>query len=279
MSLEKEKIKNLISMGTELGGSIVGGALGFLAAGPVGAAGAGAAGVVLCKLSNFVLSDVVDRTLSKREQVRVGAAAAFAIEKMKQYLESGRLLRNDDFFQIANNHRPNAEEIFEGVLLKSKNEHEEKKVRYISNIFANVAFMSDISINEANHILNIADRLTYRQICLLALFFKKDTIENLNLRENNYNHRTVNTQDQAEIYTEITYETDSTIQEIYDLYNQGLLWSKDPDSEEGHALLDAGWVSPNTMLLTEFGDRLCNVMGLFEVSEEDIRTVTLCISY
>lgn len=51
------KIKSLISSGAEIAGGAIGGALGFLAGGPIGAAAGGAGGAVaavaLTRLSSF----------------------------------------------------------------------------------------------------------------------------------------------------------------------------------------------------------------------------------
>lgn len=115
----KEKIESLISTGSKIAGAVTGEAVAFLVGGPGGAA----IGGVLTK----ILSDIADRILSKREKMRVGATAAFALEKIKSYLDAGLRLRDDGFFQGKEGNRADAEEIFEGVLLKAKNEHEEKK--------------------------------------------------------------------------------------------------------------------------------------------------------
>lgn len=262
MVQKTEKVKNIITTGSELSGAAAGGALGFLAGGPIGAAGAAMAGFAISKLSNYVLLDIVDRVLSRREQVRVGAAASFAIEEIRKHLESGRLPRNDDFFVQVFDSRPKAEEIFEGILLKSKNEHEEKKVKHISNIFANAVFMSDISSNEANHLLNIAERLTYNQMCLLSLFERKLLIPVIDLRESDYG-------DWDETI-KIPNNTISTIQEIFELYNLGLVNRIDPGNKYGSALLGCGYVAPNRISLTDLGKRCYSIMGLDEISEDEL---------
>ena len=128
-------------MGSDIAGAATGSAIGFLTGGPGGAAIGGATGVIISKS----LSDITDRLLSNREKMRVGATATFALTKIKSRLDSGDKLRNDGFFEEKEGGRPDAEEIFEGVLLKAKNEHEEKKAKILGNIFANIAFLPGFS--------------------------------------------------------------------------------------------------------------------------------------
>ena len=169
MAEQNDTANQLITTGAEIAGAAVGGALGFLAGGPIPAAGAEVIGVVIAKGATRLLTDYANRRLSRREQIRVGAAAAFALAAIRERLENGEKPREDGFFSEETKGRSSAEEIFEGVLQKSKNEHQEKKIKLLGNFFANVAFSPDVSVSEANHLLRIAESLTYRQMCLLAM--------------------------------------------------------------------------------------------------------------
>ncbi len=115
MAFDRDKVKSLISAGSEIAGPTAGAAIGFLAGGPGGAALGGFLGVVIPK----GLSDMTDRFLSSREKTRVGATAAFALAKIKMYRDSGKEPRNDGFFEDKGEGRTDADEIFEGVLLKA----------------------------------------------------------------------------------------------------------------------------------------------------------------
>jgi hypothetical protein len=275
MSSNLDRVRTIITTGSEMAGAASGGVLGFLMGGPGGAAMGGVAGVAISKVSVKVLSDVAYRSLSQREEIRIGAAATFAIQNIQRRLENGEHPRNDEFFQ-AQQHtsRTNAEEIFEGVLLKSKNEHEEKKVKIFGNIFANIAFTPDLRIGEANHILQIAENLTYRQMCLLSLFCRKDEIHDLELPESLNNTQ--------------SFEIISIQQEIYQLYNFGLLGCRIPDSSNSSDFSDGwiasdssnyqallGWddVKPNLMELSYLAQRYYVIMGLNEVSSIDLEDV------
>lgn len=168
--------------------------------------------------------------------------------------------RTDNFFEEQENHRTSAEEIFEGVLLKSKNEHEEKKARIYANIFANVAFDSNISKSEANYILQLASNFTYRQICILALIGSKNQITGLKLRNDSY-HTSI---------SQMPYETISILLEIHPMYNLGLLLAKDGSSDGATYPIDWPGTVPDHLFLAGMGDRYYSVMGLQDIPEADI---------
>lgn len=167
-----DKAKELISFGAEITGAVTGGAIGFVVAGPVGALGGAVAGPFLTKGLEIV-GDFALRELSHREKVKAGAGVAFAYAKIAQYLEAGRSPRNDEFFEKDISGRSASDEILEGILFKCRNEHEEKKLRFIGNIYANTAFMPEVSLAGANWLIQKAEELTYRQLCMISLIEQK----------------------------------------------------------------------------------------------------------
>lgn len=161
-----ERVQKLISRSSSIVGSATGGALGYFAAGPVGAGAGALAGTLISQMIE-IGGDLCCRHLSPREEMRVGATFALAAIRIQERLDSGEAPRDDGFFEEGTTDRSAAEELFEGVLLKSRLEHEEKKIGYLGNIFATTAF-SDISPSDANAVLDLAQRLSMRQICILS---------------------------------------------------------------------------------------------------------------
>ncbi|MEE8403476.1 MAG: hypothetical protein V3R93_06955 [Candidatus Hydrothermarchaeaceae archaeon] len=268
MPSDKEKAESLISTGSEIAGTATGGAIGFLAGGPGGAAVGGALGVVISKGTIKLLSDISNRVLSKREEIRIGATAAFALMKIKSHLDDGAVPRKDGFFDYMGKKRSNAEEVFEGVLLKAKNEHEEKKAEFLGNIYANIAFFPGFSVGEANHLLQIAGNLTYRQMCILSLIEKKAQIQGIELKEKSY----------REVRESVLYETISILQETHGLHNLGLIVSK-TNSQKTTAVL-FGWVdiAPNRLSLTPMGKRYWEIMELHDIPEQDLEELARYLS-
>lgn len=163
-----DNVNKLVSFGGTLAGAAAGAALGFFAGGP-GVAAAGSMAGVAVSQGIQMAGDFVTRELSRKERARVGAGFAFAYAKIRQNFKEGLNPRDDGFFDRDYTERFSAEQILEGVLLKCRDAYEEKKCRYISYIYANVAFMPNVSVAAATHLLQWAERLTYRQLCVIAL--------------------------------------------------------------------------------------------------------------
>ena len=53
-------------------------------------------------------------------------------------------------------------------MLVAQKEYEERKLQYIANLYANIAFDDSISCEMADKLLKISSELTYRQLIILA---------------------------------------------------------------------------------------------------------------
>lgn len=291
--MEKNEIKHiqrLIEAGSNIAGATTGAAIGFILGDIQGAVIGGASGGFITGAVK-TLGDITYRSLSNREENRIGAAASFAIDKIRTKLEAGEIPRDDGFFQEReSDSRSDAEEIFEGALLKSKNEHEERKIRIIANIFAYTAFYSEINTSEANHILQVAENMTYRQMCMLAIFerkaeYGKQNFEGISLA-------TKDTSQDADGENEPIIKEISALQEIYQLYNLGLVARIYVDSVNADGFSDSAILSnhnyfalltfddvvPDQMALTNLGKRYYSIMDLAEIPKEDLLKVAITLS-
>lgn len=170
----------LLQHGAGIVGASAGFALEYLGHVPTGVGGPIAA------LMTSGLTEIACRTLSAREQVRIGGASAYAIERISARLAAGHDLRPDNFFQSTGGDRPPSAELFEAVLLKARDAYEEKKVRHMGFLFANVLFAPDVSFATANLLVGQLGRLTYRQLCILALVARHDVFDVEALRRPQY---------------------------------------------------------------------------------------------
>lgn len=173
----QQKAKRLINSGADIAGAAIGGALGFIATGPVGAGVAGVLGVVVTR----VIARTADKMMSDGERVRVGTVAAIAVDRIREKIESGHIPRNDFFGQSEKTQEIGAK-LFEGVLIKARDEYEEEKVQYLGRFFANLVFAQDVSGSVASLLIKTFDRLTYRQLVLLALIHRHGVIDFQDLR-------------------------------------------------------------------------------------------------
>lgn len=175
------RARQLLLSGSELAGASLGGALGFLAGGPGGAAAAGALGVVIARS----LAHAADKVMSHRERMRVGSVAAVALARIAERLTAGDQPRRD-FFDEQGEMQPPGEQLLEGVLLKARDEYEEKKLDYIGRFYGNLVFTSNISAPVASFLLKTLERLTYRQMSMLALISASGKVDFRNLRSQDH---------------------------------------------------------------------------------------------
>ena len=166
---EQSRLYELVEAGSEIAGSVTGASLGFFVAGPVGAVAGAASGSVAAQILRRVGTEIAERIVGPRQRIRMGAALLVAAEEINRRLEAGDELRRDGFFGVEGE-RADADEVLEGVLLHAANEYEERKVPLIANLFASIAFDEAVSPARATYLLQLADRLTYRQLLVLALF-------------------------------------------------------------------------------------------------------------
>ncbi|KAA0910466.1 hypothetical protein [Pusillimonas sp. ANT_WB101] len=248
-------IRHLINTGAEIAGGAVGGALGFLAGGPVGAALLGAGGAAAATALRHIGEEASERLLGPREQVRIGGVLAIAASEIRQRLEKGESLRNDDFFEPKGALRSDAEEVAESVLLKSQREPEERKLPYMGNLFAAVAFDSQISAQLAHQITKVAEQLTYRQLCILKLATVK---ESFSLRADDYRNH-------GGGFAKELYQV---LYECLDLYYRGLI------NFGGEVAFGPTDVKPGSLTVQGLGVDIFNLMKLASIPESDLTPIT-----
>jgi len=118
------------------------------------------------------------RVLSVRENNRIIKVMQDAVCKINVRLEKGDIPRQDEEFWMDNYVGVSgAKVILEGILLKARDEYEEKKLPYYSNMIARMAFDSSWSYQRLNAMIRMFEQLSYRQILLIALAQKKGEIE------------------------------------------------------------------------------------------------------
>ncbi len=245
---KESKSLALLKTGADAFGAGIGGLIGLLG-GPAGAIGGGVAGVIISR----ILSEFANRALSDREQARVGAAAGLTILGVQDKINSGQILRQDGFFEPDQINRSKADELFEGILLKCKNEFEEKKIKYISNIYKNVAFDNTVDPNNANQILNSVQQFTYRQLLILSL-----------VGQNVNNQFSLRTYDLRGKYEMVITETEFLLQDFILLDKQGLICRNDNST-----MLDTSDVAPGIMKLTLIGLDYFKLLNLDTVQQNE----------
>lgn len=164
-----DRLKGASRVGTEavVAGSVT--ALGALAGGVSGSIIGATVTPVIVHFAQRAVAEIYDCFLSSREKLRVNATALLAHEFIRTRIEHGDQVRRDQFLEPGVPYgRSDAEEVFEAVLLKAKQEPQERKIPFLAHAFANAAF-STVPAADIHVVVALAERMSYRQLMLLAL--------------------------------------------------------------------------------------------------------------
>ena len=164
MAEDERSIPDMINSGARLVGAGAGAALGTAIGGPAGA--------VIGALGSLVFPEAVDwatRALSSEQKRRVSIALYWMYNDVRSHTSSGRAVR-PELVNPQSGENDIAKEICEGALCVARDAYEEKKLRHIGAAFANFAFTPDANPDDVHRGLNLAGKLTWRQLCILRQF-------------------------------------------------------------------------------------------------------------
>lgn len=238
-------INNAADLGADVIGEATGAVVGAVVGGVPGAAAGAVAGNVVGRVMKSIGEEIKARLLSKKEAERIETVLDKAKQKVENNLNAGKQIRTDGFFDEGIDQRSAAEEILEGTLVNAQKEYEEKKLPYMANLYANLAFDSEIGRAEANQLLKIASEITFRQLEILNVIGKFQLSANK-----------VSDPRRKESYNSVSgVKNVSIASEIYDLYLRSLVFSQG-------AILDAAGINPSKLTLSGYGAFLFNLMEL-----------------
>jgi hypothetical protein len=193
---------------------------------------------------------------------------AVAAETIATRLEAGDAPRADDFFDTNPAGRPAAEEVLEGVLQAAGEAFEERKVPFLGKLYASVAFDVSVGRPQANFFIAVAERLTFRQLVLMAVISRRDAEPLTTYAAKEAPPR------QVHFGEKLGLEAD-------DLERRGLIGHGPPGGPPksgARAFVEAGSRPVSDLALTGPGEQLHELMGLGDISEEARREVLLDLS-
>ncbi|HDR7984036.1 hypothetical protein CN454_29240 [Bacillus cereus] len=88
----------------------------------------------------------------------------------------------------------------------------------ISNIFINAIYNEGISLDDIETVLAVTEKLTYDELCLLAIFSRKDELNLDNLRKGDFSCRSSRTEGAG------LDSTPAVLQNICNLINMGIIY-------------------------------------------------------
>lgn len=258
MAESEEAIEAFLRKGIAVAGSATGQAAAAIVGGTLAGPPGALAGAAVGKVCEIIIEDLANRYLSNREEVRVSGVAALAVDDIRERLMLGAEPRQDDFFNIVDGNSP-AQEIFEGVLLSAKQEHEQKKLPYLAKLFSNLTFKPYFKQGEANHLLTVAESLTYQQFCILAIVARR---EEFDLRQHRWPEN-----------GSMPAENLDLAQQAFYLYQRQLLLNRNRSSGSVVIVLETTQFEPANSVLSPTGLRLCELLGLESMPIEELSNI------
>ncbi|MEA2526822.1 MAG: hypothetical protein QOF73_4049 [Thermomicrobiales bacterium] len=169
-------LNTFADIAAEVGGRSAGAVIGFQVGGVEGAIAGATSGSIATRTLRATAVEFVSRTLSKREMQRAATAWGHAVRRIEERQKAGERPREDGFFDDDLTERAAAKEIAEGLLIAAQRQHEERKLRYLGNLYANLVFSPILDRGSANAVLRQAEELSYRQFCVLAISAKRQRL-------------------------------------------------------------------------------------------------------
>lgn len=255
MSEQEKHSFTVIDWSADLLGSLTGVSLAVIHNDVAGLLAGAAAGPSVAHALRYGANLFVNRVLSGRERGRVGFVYGLAAHKIKERLDNGEKLRTDGFFVPDVTGRSPADEIAEAVLIAAQREHEERKLPYIANLLAFVAFTLAIDRATANQMIRLAESLSYQQFCLLAL---GNNPIRASLNQPGYPR---GAQSGAPLF--------AILNELFDLYRNGLVIFQGTIGHITRAPIDARALPLQNLELDLLGQHLYQAMRLGDIPQSD----------
>jgi hypothetical protein len=108
------------------------------------------------------------------ERARAGAVLAFIAELSVTRSHQGRTVRTDGFFSVSTAARSAAERLVEDVVQAARQTTEERRVRHLGYLVAEVVVSPDIDVALAARALQLAESCSWRQLVFLAAVGRRD---------------------------------------------------------------------------------------------------------
>ena len=255
LKYSKRKNKQRLEKTTEYVGTVIGAianaSIENAVAGPIGVGIGASAEVLITKFFTILSNEISQRNLSHWESQKIKKVYDASLIKIQENCRNGKQLRDDNFFSEEEDNRSSAEEIFEGILLSSQHENEEKKLKYLSNMYANIVFDCKIDRYMANHLIKVASDLTYRQLLIILVLMRYQSGFLTEPARRNTEYGTIN-----------GYRNISLASEIFDLYRKNILFSCT-------SISDAAGINPSLLKVKGIGELMYKLMDMNEVSYDE----------
>jgi hypothetical protein len=255
-----------VRVGGDTTSASVGGLLGLILAGPPG--------VLLGAAATAWLGEGIRSVLDRAANGRAVTVLTLARERIWTEMKSGgAVLRSDGFLDDSVSGRSDAEEVLEQIVQAAQQEPEERKLPFMANLYASIAFRDDLDRGMATLFVRTAEQLSYRQLCLISVFMTRAAHA---LRGTDYVHVGDGVAWPA---IDLASPLGGVLEESYDLFTRGLLDGTDGamglrlDSHPSQT-----YICPAKMMVQGTGVWLYTLMELGTLPRPDLDDLVALLS-
>lgn len=205
------------------------------------------------KLYENFINDIYENIYTSKERKKILITIYYSLEMIKENIDNNNFIREKDFFEENLNNQSLAEEIMGGILISSKNEHEESKLKYYGYLLGNIMFKNDLDIDECNRLIKLSRQLTYCQIKLINMYVISQTIKIPILQREDYTKLGIR-----------DYKLLGILQDTLDMIQKSIL------NGSGKLVLDLVQINPSKIKVQGVGTLLYNCMSLNKMPYDEL---------
>lgn len=205
------------------------------------------------KLYENFINDIYENTYTSKERKKILITIYYSLEMIKENIDNNNFIREKDFFEENLNNQSLAEEIMDGILISSKSEHEESKLKYYGYLLGNIMFKNDLDIDGCNRLIKLSRQLTYCQIKLINMYVISQSIQIPILQREDYTKLGIR-----------DYKLLGILQDTLDMIQKSIL------NGSGKLVLDLVQINPSKIKVQGVGTLLYNCMSLNKMPYDEL---------
>ena len=199
------------------------------------------------------LDDIYENIYTSKEVKNILTTLYYSLTIIRENIDKNINIRKDCLFIEDSEDVSLAEELINGIIISSRNEHEFKKLKYYGYLLGNMMFKEDLSRDECNRLIRISRNLSYCQIKLINMYVISQTIQVPILKREDYTKTGIG-----------NYKLLGILQDTLDMIQKSIL------NGSGKLVLDLVQINPSQVKVQGSGTLLYNLMSLNKMPYDEL---------
>lgn len=205
------------------------------------------------KVYEDIIEEINENIYSVKENKKILSTLYFSLNAVKENLEKNMVIQENYLKAINDENKLLIEELFEGIIISAKNEHEDNKLKYYGYLLGNIIFKENLDRDEFNRLIKISSDLSYCQIKLINMYVISQMIQVPILKREDYTKTGVG-----------SYKLLGILQDTLDMIQKSIL------NGSGNLVLDVVQINPSKIKVQGMGTLLYNLMSLNKMPYDEM---------